>query len=81
MGAVNTAVAIIDGGVDYNHPDLSAAMWINEPEANGITGVDDDGNGTHPHKLPAHAARDQPPPAVETMGMSLFGSSGVSSRR
>ncbi len=38
-------VAVIDTGVDYRHPDLAANMWVNEAEASGIAGVDDDGNG------------------------------------
>lgn len=38
-------VAVIDTGVDYNHPDLQANMWVNEAEKNGKAGVDDDGNG------------------------------------
>ncbi|MFH0839719.1 MAG: S8 family peptidase, partial [Candidatus Omnitrophota bacterium] len=47
-------VAVIDTGVDYNHPDLTANIWINEDEiegdANGdgfpgIGGTDDDGDG------------------------------------
>lgn len=38
-------VAVIDSGVNYTHKDLSKNMWINEAEANGISGVDDDGNG------------------------------------
>jgi thermitase len=38
-------IAVIDTGVDYNHQDLKANMWTNELEANGIEGVDDDGNG------------------------------------
>lgn len=38
-------VAVIDTGVDYNHQDLAAHMWTNEAEANGVAGVDDDGNG------------------------------------
>ena len=41
----NIIIAVIDSGVDYNHPDLFDNMWINEPEFNGITGIDDDGNG------------------------------------
>lgn len=45
-GNPNVIVAIIDGGgIDFNHPDLAANMWINEAELNGQTGVDDDGNG------------------------------------
>ncbi len=38
-------IAVIDTGVDYNHPDLKDNMFINEAEANGKPGVDDDGNG------------------------------------
>ncbi len=38
-------VAIIDSGIDYNHPDLAANMWKNAAELNGTAGVDDDGNG------------------------------------
>ena len=46
-------VAIVDSGVDYNHPDLTGNIWTNSGEfgvdANGlekaINGVDDDGNG------------------------------------
>ncbi len=37
-------IAVIDTGVDYNHPDLKANMWINTKEIPG-NGVDDDGNG------------------------------------
>ncbi len=38
-------VAVIDTGIDYNHPDLRENMWVNEAEKNGKDGVDDDGNG------------------------------------
>lgn len=44
-GSKGTIVAIIDTGIDYNHPDLKDNMWVNEAEANGETGKDDDGNG------------------------------------
>lgn len=37
-------VAVIDTGVDYNHPDLAANMWTN-PGENPTNGVDDDANG------------------------------------
>jgi|GEM_PF-1429530 len=36
-------VAVIDTGVDYNHPDLAANIWVNPFEI--IDGVDNDGNG------------------------------------
>ncbi|MBF0360225.1 MAG: S8 family serine peptidase [Oligoflexia bacterium] len=38
-------IASIDTGVDYNHPDLKANMWVNTAELNGKPSVDDDGNG------------------------------------
>lgn len=37
-------VAVIDGPVKYDHPDLAANMWKNEKEIPG-NGKDDDGNG------------------------------------
>lgn len=43
-GSPNVIIAVIDTGVDYNHQDLSANMWINPGETPG-NGVDDDGNG------------------------------------
>jgi subtilisin family serine protease len=44
-GSKQIKVAVIDTGVDYNHPDLRDQMWVNERELNGTKGVDDDGNG------------------------------------
>jgi subtilisin family serine protease len=44
-GDSSVLIAIVDGGVDYRHEDLAANVWTNEPEAKGVTGVDDDGNG------------------------------------
>ena len=38
-------VAIIDTGVDYEHPDLAANVWLNPVEANGRPDYDDDHNG------------------------------------
>jgi subtilisin family serine protease/chitodextrinase len=43
-GSTMTAVAVIDTGVDYNHPDLAANIWTNLGEIPG-NGLDDDGNG------------------------------------
>ena len=37
-------VAVIDTGVDYNHPDLKDVMWKNPGEIAG-NGIDDDNNG------------------------------------
>lgn len=38
-------VAVIDTGVNYNHGDIKKNMWVNEAEAYGIQGYDDDRNG------------------------------------
>ncbi|HKB04288.1 MAG TPA: S8 family serine peptidase, partial [Gemmataceae bacterium] len=44
-GSGNFVVAVIDTGVNYNHPDLAANMWRNPGEDGKTAGVDDDGNG------------------------------------
>ena len=44
-GKSDVVVAIIDGGVDYQHEDLAANMCANLAELNGTPGVDDDNNG------------------------------------
>ena len=40
----DVVVAIVDGGTDWDHPDLAANIWTNPGEIDG-NGVDDDGNG------------------------------------
>ncbi len=38
-------IAILDTGVDIEHPDLKDNIWTNEKEANGVEGEDDDLDG------------------------------------
>ncbi|MCD8370358.1 MAG: S8 family serine peptidase [Clostridiales bacterium] len=37
-------VAVIDTGIDFSHPELAGAAWVNEDEIPG-DGIDNDGNG------------------------------------
>jgi len=43
-GSEDIVIAIIDTGIDYNHPDLSDNIWINGNEIPD-NGIDDDNNG------------------------------------
>jgi subtilisin family serine protease len=42
-GSSGVIVAVIDTGIDYNHSDLAANIWINPNEV--VDGYDNDGNG------------------------------------
>lgn len=43
--AKRPVIAILDTGVDINHPDLKDNIWTNDKEANGSDFEDDDNNG------------------------------------
>lgn len=43
-GQQGVTVAVIDTGVDYNHPDLASNIWLNNDEIPD-NNIDDDGNG------------------------------------
>ena len=43
-GSRDVIVCIVDTGIDADHEDLQANMWVNEGEIPG-NGIDDDGNG------------------------------------
>jgi subtilisin family serine protease len=52
LGNPPTVIAVIDTGVDINHPDLAGQLWTNPGEMNTVdcpdcetNGNDDDGNG------------------------------------
>ena len=44
VGSDTVIVAVIDTGIDYNHPDLQGNIWKNPGEIAGNK-IDDDGNG------------------------------------
>ncbi len=44
-GSDSLVVAVVDAGFDFNHPDLKGKNWVNQAEAHGLPGVDDDHNG------------------------------------
>jgi serine protease len=43
-GDTSVIIGIVDTGVDWDHPDLAANIWINKGEIPG-DGIDNDGNG------------------------------------
>lgn len=43
-GSADVVVAVIDGGIDTSHPDLTPNIWVNPGEIAGNR-IDDDGNG------------------------------------
>jgi subtilisin family serine protease len=43
-GAQPSVVAVLDTGIDINHPDLAGKIWVNQAEI-ANNGLDDDGNG------------------------------------
>ena len=43
-GSGQAVIAVIDSGVDIDHPDLVSSLWVNPGEVAG-DGIDNDGNG------------------------------------
>lgn len=79
-------VAVIDTGVDRNHDDLDANMWVNSRETLG-DGIDNDGNGfvddyygwnfsnndNNPHDNNSHGTHVAGTIAAENNGMGVTG--------
>jgi len=55
MGSSSVIIAIVDSGIDYNHPDLMANVWTNSTDgthgynfvSSNKNPLDDNGHGTH----------------------------------
>lgn len=45
QGSRDVRVAVVDTGINLQHPDLQSNIFTNLAEINGLTGVDDDQNG------------------------------------
>ncbi|HET6463614.1 MAG TPA: S8 family serine peptidase, partial [Candidatus Krumholzibacteria bacterium] len=44
-GTSDVIIAVLDNAFQVDHEDLQQAVWVNQAEANGTSGVDDDHNG------------------------------------
>ena len=83
LGNPNVVIAIIDDGVQWDHPDLAANIFINPGEIAG-NGIDDDGNGLidDVHGWDFFANDNDPSPAdpLDNHGTALAGvAAGVGS--
>lgn len=60
-----SVIAVIDTGVDLDHPDLEGQVWVNRDEIDG-NGIDDDGNGFVDDHVGWDFVSDDPLPQDET---------------
>ena len=81
-GSSDRVVAVIDTGVDYNHDDLAANMWVNPFEIAG-NGIDDDSNGYIDDIYGCNPAEDKnsnaegDPMDIDTHGTHVAGTIGA----
>jgi len=62
-GKRETLIGVIDTGINYNHADLAANMWVNTVERDGVADFDDDNNGLIDDVYGYDFGDDDPDPA------------------
>ena len=68
-GDDEAVVAVLDNGVDIDHPDLVDALWTNVLEDGGTDAVDDDGNGYTDDVHGWDFKQDNPDPSPQNPGV------------
>ena len=76
-GDPDVVVAVLDMGIQWDHPDLKDNMWRNEAEINGTADFDDDNNGYKDDFYGANFISDNHPHNSETVGAILPGDHGT----
>src|SRR5262245_22310957 len=73
-GDTSTVIAVIDNGIDINHPDLKAQIWTNRAEIPG-NGIDDDLNGyvddVHGWDFGRHDSDPSAEPMLDPSGIDI----------
>jgi subtilisin family serine protease len=73
-GDTSIVIAVMDNGIDINHPDLKAQVWTNRAEIAG-NGIDDDNNGyvddVHGWDFGRHDNDPSPEPMLDPSGIDI----------
>ena len=72
-------IAILDSGFDVDHEDLQSNLWINWPEANGLSNFDDDLNSFPDDVIGWNFKNNSPIHGETSHGTSVAGIIGASS--